>query len=73
MGIWHRLERDPEIRTRRYRCPECGEFTLHIKHEGFAECENGCFINDPAAIDKVIEDKDFEGTFTEDELKYNFI
>ncbi|ADY54818.1 hypothetical protein Sgly_0452 [Syntrophobotulus glycolicus DSM 8271] len=73
MALWQKLENDPEIRIRRYLCPECGSYTLHVKHEGFGECENGCFITDSAVINKVIDDKKFEGTFSEDELKYRLI
>lgn len=73
MAIWERAERDPEIRLRRYKCPECGAFSLHIKHEAFAECANGCFICDESIIKEVLDDADFDGQFTQTELETEFI
>ncbi|NLI92708.1 MAG: hypothetical protein GX434_11030 [Peptococcaceae bacterium] len=73
MALWQKGIDDPEIKIRRYRCPQCGNYSLHIKYESFAECEEGCFITDSAVIDKLIDDKSYEGIFQEEELKYNFI
>jgi len=73
MALWQKGIEDPEITTRRYCCPLCGNYSLHIKHESFGECENGCFITDSELIDKLIESREFEGLFSEEELKYNFI
>lgn len=73
MAIWKMGIDDPDIMIRRYRCPECGNYSLHIKYESFAECENGCFITDSKVIDQLIADQNFEGLFQEEELKYNFI
>ncbi|HHV65605.1 MAG TPA: hypothetical protein GXX46_11160 [Peptococcaceae bacterium] len=73
MALWQKGIDDPDIKIRRYHCPECGEYSLHIKYESFAECENGCFLTDSSVIDKLIESKDYKGVFQEDELKYNFI
>lgn len=73
MALWQKGLNDPDIVIRRYFCPQCDKYCLHIKHESFAECENGCFITDSEEIDKLIEQKDFKGMFTEDELRYNFI
>lgn len=73
MALWQKGIDDPDIMRRRYHCPECGEYSLHIKYESFAECENGCFITDSDVIDKIITAKDFTGVFLEEELQYNFI
>jgi hypothetical protein len=73
MARWQKGIDDPDIMIRRYRCPECGHYTLHIKYESFAECSNGCFITAPDVIDKLIDAQEYEGIFEEDELKYNFI
>jgi hypothetical protein len=73
MALWLKGVDDPEIMARRYLCPECGKYSLHIKHESFAECENGCFITDSTIIDKLITDKNFDGLFSEEELTYHFI
>ena len=73
MALWQKGLDDPDIVIRRYYCPQCGKYSLHIKYESFAECENGCFIIDSEGIDKLIEQKNFEGIFTDEELQYNFI
>ncbi|MGI6450466.1 MAG: hypothetical protein ACOX3R_09255 [Desulfitobacteriia bacterium] len=73
MALWQKAIDDPEIKVRRYRCPVCGKYSLHIKHESFAECENGCFISDSELLDNLIDSQDYQGVFQEDELKYNFI
>ena len=73
MALWQKGLTDPDIMVRRYQCPQCSSYTLHIKHESFAECESGCFIIDSAEIERIIESKNYEGVFTEDDLKYNFI
>ena len=73
MAVWQRKLDDPDITVRRYYCPECKNYSLHIKHESFSECENGCFITDEKVINNLIDDKKFKGTFSEDELTNNFI
>lgn len=73
MAFWIKGVNDPEIMIRRYHCPQCNHYSLHIKYEAFGECEQGCFITDSQVIDKLIEDQNFEGIFSEEELKYNFI
>ncbi len=73
MGYWIKGNNDPEIMIRRYCCPQCMEYSLHIKHEAFGECEQGCFITDSDQIEKLIDAKDFKGVFTDEELDYNFI
>ncbi len=73
MALWQKGIDDPDIKIRRYQCPQCGKYSLHIKYESFAECENGCFITDSQVIDKIIDSKSYDGIFGEDELKYNFI
>lgn len=73
MALWQKGTDDPDIKIRRYQCPLCGKYSLHIKHESFAECENGCFITDSEVIDKLIDAKSYDGVFQEEELKYNFI
>ncbi len=73
MALWAKGIADPDIKIRRYLCPECGQYSLHIKYESFAECEHGCFITNPEAIDQIIDNKDYNGKFTEEELNYNFI
>jgi hypothetical protein len=73
MALWQKGIDDPDIKIRRYLCPQCGNYSLHIKYESFAECEQGCFITDSNIIDKLIETKSYEGVFKEEELKYNFI
>lgn len=73
MALWQAGINDPDIMVRRYHCPECGKYSLHIKYESFAECENGCFITDSKVIEQLIADKNFDGQFLKEELEYNFI
>lgn len=73
MALWQKGLEDPDIIIRRYQCPQCGGYSLHIKYESFGECENGCFITESEEIEKIIDSKKYEGTFTEDELDSNFI
>lgn len=73
MALWQKAIDDPDIKIRRYCCPECGKYSLHIKYESFAECENGCFITNSEDIDRIISAQDYQGVFSAEELKYNFI
>ena len=50
MALWIKCLNDPDIVLRRYCCPECDNYSLHIKHETFGECENGCFITNQEEI-----------------------
>jgi hypothetical protein len=73
MALWERAEKDPEIKMRRYRCPDCGKYALHVKYESFAECANGCFIHDEKIIAGVLDSGDFDGHFSREELETDFI
>jgi hypothetical protein len=73
MPLWARGESDPEIRLRKYKCPDCGEYSLHVKHGSFAECANGCFISDEAVVTGLLNAGDYEGFFSREELETNFI
>ncbi|MDR1961296.1 MAG: hypothetical protein LBQ16_03345 [Gracilibacteraceae bacterium] len=73
MPLWERGEADPDIRFRKYKCPECGKHSLHVKHGSFAECGNGCFISDETVIARVLDGGDYAGRFTREELETDFI
>jgi len=73
MAIWQKGMNDPDIMIRRYQCPQCEKYALHIKYESFAECENGCFITDSEVIDQLVNSQNYKGVFQDDELQYNFI
>lgn|GEM_PF-1660975 len=58
---------------KRYRCPDCSEYTLHIEHDWYAECEDGCeSIELAEVIFGIYEDNNYEGYYTTAEIKELF-
>lgn len=57
---------------KRFKCPECDEYSLHIDSFTFAECEEGCMIKDENIISQILDTDDFEGYFTDEDLQNNF-
>ena len=58
---------------KRYKCGSCDEYSLHIEHDSFAECETGYHdIISEQRIFKIVKQDDFDGFYTLDELKESF-
>lgn len=58
-----------EISHRRYKCPNCEEYNLHIESNVFAQCEQGCFIEDEDEIKELIETEKYKGYFSDEDLE----
>lgn len=74
--MWkNNLRKNYERKTyrKRYKCPKCDEYTLHIEHDSFGECENwGDDINSEEEISKIVKKDDFDGFYTSEEIKESF-
>lgn|GEM_PF-3752079 len=66
------LEEIEERYYRKYICPECNVYHLHIANENFAECPEGYQTSDTTIISNIIDSEDFQGRFTGDELQNKF-
>lgn len=74
MKYWNMFRNnDEDVYLRRYRCPKCNTYSLRIEHDGYAECEEEECVYDGEEVLGIIENNDFEGYFTEEEIEENFI
>jgi hypothetical protein len=75
--MWQKMFRDKypsKTYRKRYKCPECQDYTLHIEHDSFAECEEGCeFISSELLIFEIFEEDDFSGYYITEEIKEAYI
>lgn len=51
---------------KKYKCPVCNEYGLHIIHDSACECENECDVDyyDKIKIESIISKNNFEGYYT---------
>lgn len=57
---------------KKYKCPECNNYSLYIIHDEACECMNDCCCNDNIDIFKTMKENDFCGYYTSQELKDSF-
>lgn len=59
---------------KRFKCPKCGEYTLLLIHDGACECEGGCDTDDidEAQIEKIKQENEFKGYFTQHDIQNSF-
>ena len=59
---------------RKFKCPECGEYELHIECDNYAECKKGCSYttNNKEEIENIIASKDYDPSdkFEDYELRF---
>lgn len=73
--MWEKMFRTKDIWVyrKRYKCPMCKEYTLHIIHDNACECEKMfCEINQMLNVEEIIQKDDYAGFYTSEELKDNF-
>lgn len=56
---------------KRYKCPECKDYALYLIHDKACECKNDC-NTDAFNINQIMNNNDFCGYFTSQELKETF-
>lgn len=57
---------------KRFLCPICDQYTLHIEHDAYAECEE-CGNLHQCDIDLLVKENNFQGYYTLDDLNELFI
>ena len=66
--MWRKKMRSYQSLTyrKKYKCPICNEYSLHIIHDLACECENECDEDDydKLEIESIISKNDFEGYYT---------
>lgn len=67
------LEKFNDAFYKRFKCPECNDYHLHVQDMLYAECEEGFMTNDKELIQRIVDTDDFDGYFTEDEIENDFI
>lgn len=71
--MWKKMFRkDQSLNYRKkYKCPECNEYSLYLIHDRACECETGC-VTENFNIDQIKKDNNFCGYYTSQELIENF-
>lgn len=66
--MWRKNMRSHQslIYRKKYKCPVCNEYSLHIIHDLVCECENECDVDycDKMEIESIISKNNFEGYYT---------
>lgn len=66
--MWRKNMRSHQSLTyrKKYKCPVCNEYSLHLIHDSACECENECGVDyyEKLAIESIISKNDFEGYYT---------
>lgn len=66
--MWRKILRSEESLNyrKKYKCPVCKEYSLRIIHDLACECEHDCDVEDNSnkEIKKIIENNDFKGYYT---------
>lgn len=71
--MWKRMVRKYNGLTyrKRYKCPKCNNYTLHIEHDEYAECKECMHVSD-ININDIIEKNDYQGYYTSEDLEELF-
>ncbi|WP_242223164.1 YecA family protein [Bacillus cereus group sp. BfR-BA-01380] len=56
---------------KRYKCPECNEYSLRIFNDTVMECKNECDTT-KLSLQQVVQENEFKGFFTREELENDF-
>lgn len=56
---------------KKFKCPECGGYSLYIIHDKACECENGCDTDD-LNIQEIIDADKFSGYYSSKEIEESF-
>lgn len=59
---------------KKFKCPKCGKYSLHIIHDYACECENECDLTgyNSQKIKKISIKNNFDGYYTAQEIENNF-
>lgn len=56
---------------KRFLCPKCNQYSLHIIHDSACECEDDCYVGD-VDITKIFMKNDYDGYYTSQDLEEYF-
>lgn len=56
---------------KRFKCPKCKQYSLHIIHDSACECEDNCDVDD-VDIGKIFKKDDFDSYYTSQDLEEYF-
>lgn len=57
---------------KRFKCPDCEDYSVYVESSHFAQCENGHFIDDKTVIANIVGEDNYDGIWTEEDVRNKF-